>query len=168
MQRAVGNGNAPHPELESELRTEYAKIEPKIEQGTVTRAEADHLHSLEARAHGHTERGGLTSAAQSVAAKRERQASLSDGTINANRKGPTPVEQSHNAKEDNLHQVEVALRPKVTDEPEAVTKEDASLLQSREARAHGVVKKDSVAAEAQSLADKNNVENESVAVAVPN
>lgn len=36
------------------------------------------MHSLEARAYGHTERGGLTATAQSVVAKRERKASLSE------------------------------------------------------------------------------------------
>lgn len=80
MQRAVGHTNAPHPELEDELREEIAKIEPKVAEGTVTIEEANHLHSLEARAHGHTERGGITSLAQSVAAKRERQLSLSNGS----------------------------------------------------------------------------------------
>ncbi|KAF2187035.1 hypothetical protein K469DRAFT_570863, partial [Zopfia rhizophila CBS 207.26] len=71
MQKAIGHTNGPHPELEAELQHEYAKIEPKVEQGTVTKAEADRLHSLEARAHGHTEKGGLTAHAQSVVAKRE-------------------------------------------------------------------------------------------------
>lgn len=90
MQRAVGHTNAPHPELENELREEISKIEPKVAEGTVTIEEANHLHSLEARAHGHTERGGITSLAQSVAAKRERQLSLSSGsspTSNRSRAG---------------------------------------------------------------------------------
>ncbi|KAF2855402.1 hypothetical protein T440DRAFT_153776 [Plenodomus tracheiphilus IPT5] len=76
MQKAVGHTNPPHPEVEIELQEELAKVERKIEQGTVTKAEADRLHSLEARAHGHTEKGGITATAQSVAAKRERQLSL--------------------------------------------------------------------------------------------
>jgi hypothetical protein len=80
MQRAVGHTNAPHPELENEFREQICKIEPKVAEGTVTIEEANHLHSLEARAHGHTERGGITSLAQSVAAKRERQLSLSSGS----------------------------------------------------------------------------------------
>jgi hypothetical protein len=52
MQRALGSTNAPNPELEHELQQEYARIVHKVEQGTVTKAEADHLHSLEARVHG--------------------------------------------------------------------------------------------------------------------
>lgn len=79
MQKAIGHTNAPHPELEAELQQEYARIVPKVERGVVTKEEADHLHSLEARAHGHTERGGLTAIAQSVAARRERRCSVSSG-----------------------------------------------------------------------------------------
>ncbi|RMZ66867.1 hypothetical protein GMOD_00002242 [Pyrenophora seminiperda CCB06] len=80
MQKAVGYMNAPHPEVEAELQEEIAQIEPKIVQGTVTKAEADHLHSLEARAHGYTEKGGIAAAAQSIAAKRERKLSLSSAS----------------------------------------------------------------------------------------
>ncbi|KAL5408620.1 hypothetical protein PMIN04_011343 [Paraphaeosphaeria minitans] len=79
MQRAIGGPHAIQPELEPELQKELARIKPKIEEGT-TKTEADYLHSLEARAHGHTEKGGLTAKAQSIAAKRERALSLSDST----------------------------------------------------------------------------------------
>ncbi|PSN62942.1 hypothetical protein BS50DRAFT_558660 [Corynespora cassiicola Philippines] len=79
MQNAVGLRNRPHPELEKELQKEFAKLEPKVEHGTVTKAEANHLHSLEARAHGHAEKGGLTAHAQSIAAKRERKFTPSSG-----------------------------------------------------------------------------------------
>jgi hypothetical protein len=58
------------------LQEEYAKVEPKVAEGTVTIEEANHLHSLETRAHGHTEKGGLTAKAQSIATKRESQNSL--------------------------------------------------------------------------------------------
>lgn len=173
MQRAIGQTNAPHPELEAELKREFAKIESKVEQGIVTKKEADHLHSLEARAHGHTEKGGLTAIAQSVAAKRERALSLSDNTnsqvpttaVNSHAsaptstdpvdKGLTPEEQSARDKETNLKMAELTINPKVENEPEHITKEDASLVQSREHRAHGHVKKDSIAAEAMHYADKN-------------
>lgn len=162
MQKAVGHTNAPHPELEGELQEEYKKIEAKVEQGTVTKEEANHLHSLEARAHGHTERGGLTATAQSVAAKRERTLSLSEGSVHQDNSPPEASpnakarEQSHKDKEANLEHVVTVLRPKVENEPEKVTKEDAALLQSREARAHGSVEKCCVAAAAMSLADKND------------
>lgn len=98
MQKAIGHTNAPHPELEAELQQEYAKIVPKVERGVVTKAEADHLHSLEARAHGHTERGGFTAAAQSVA-KRDRQPSISNTSScersRNNSRAFTPPTQSH-------------------------------------------------------------------------
>ncbi|KAF1932083.1 uncharacterized protein M421DRAFT_54615 [Didymella exigua CBS 183.55] len=99
MQKAIGHTNAPHPELEAELQQEYAKIVPKVERGVVTKAEADHLHSLEARAHGHTERGGLTAIAQSVAARHERRSSVSSGgnivRSRANSRTFTPHKQPH-------------------------------------------------------------------------
>lgn len=94
MQRALGATHAPNPELEDELQAEIARIEPKVERGTVTKVEADHLHSLEARAHGHTEKGGTTAKAQSVVAKRERALSLSDST----NESQAHVDSSHTAK----------------------------------------------------------------------
>lgn len=89
MQRAMGLNAAPRSELEAELQEEVAKIEPKIAQGTVTKSEADHLHSLEARAHGRTEKGGITALAQSVVAKRERQLSQ-NGNDSGNATGGRP------------------------------------------------------------------------------
>lgn len=154
MQKVVGQHTAPHPELEPQLQKAYARIEPKIEQGTVTKAEADHLHSLEARAHGHTEKGGLTAIAQSVATKRERQLSLSsdsnNGRSRTNSRSMTPQEQSQHDKEVNLHKAEAIIQPKV--EQGTVTQEDANFLHSREMRAHGHTEKDGLAATAQSLA----------------
>jgi len=162
MQRAVGHTNAPHPELEVELQEEIAKIEPKVAEGTVTIEEANHLHSLEARVHGHTEKGGITSIAQSVAAKRERQLSLSGGSSpvgnrsRANSRALTPQEQSHRDKEANLHKAEATIKPKV--EQGTVTEADANLLHSRETRAHGQTEKDGLTASAQSLASKKRHE----------
>jgi hypothetical protein len=80
MQTALNHKNAPHPELEAELQQEYAQIQPEIERGTVSSAEAGHLHSLESRARGHTERGGLTAMAQSVAAKSGHQPPKNENT----------------------------------------------------------------------------------------
>ncbi|KAF2277512.1 uncharacterized protein EI97DRAFT_295516 [Westerdykella ornata] len=158
MRSALGIANAPHPELEPELHEEMAKIAPKVKQGTVTKAEADHLHSLEARAHGHTEKGGLTAAAQSIAAKRDRRQSISSGSNDqaaSDIRGLDAQEQSHRDRQENLDKVEAVLRPKIENEPEHVTKEDAAVLVSREQRAHNVVHKGSLAAQAQSLADRN-------------
>ena len=164
MQKAVGHASAPHPELEAELQEEIAKIEPKVAQGIVTKAEADHLHSLEARAHGHTEKGGITAIAQSVAAKRERQMSLSNGSspssgrsrANSKTFAVSSQEQSHRDKEANLHQAEDTVMPKI--EQGTVTRADADLLHSREARAHGHTDKGGLAATAQSLTSKKRTE----------
>ena len=55
LQKTVGadTAGASHPRLGKGLQQEIAKIEPKIESDTVTKEEADHLRSLEARAHRH-------------------------------------------------------------------------------------------------------------------
>jgi hypothetical protein len=156
MQKAVGLSNAPHPELEAELQEEIAKIKPKIDEGTVTIDEANHLHSLEARAHGHTEKSGFTSTAQSVAAKRERQLSFSsDSNLTSNRscansKTITPHGQSHHNKETNLCQVEAAIEHKI--EQGTITEANANLLHSRETRVNGRTDKNGMATSAQSLA----------------
>ncbi|KAL6711942.1 hypothetical protein ACN47E_002985 [Coniothyrium glycines] len=159
MQKSIGHANAPHPEVEAELHEEAAKIEPKIAQGTVTKAEADHLHSLEARAHGHTEKGGVASKAQSVAAKRERQLSLSNGSSplsgrsRANsRNFSLPHEQSRHDKEETLHRAEITIMPKI--EQGTVTQADANVLQLREMRAHGYIEKGSSLATAQAVAGR--------------
>jgi hypothetical protein len=147
MQKAVGHTNAPHPELEAELQQEYAKIVPKVERGVVTKAEADHLHSLEARAHGHTERGGITAIAQSVAARRERQASVSSGTGNvrsrANSKPSTPYKPALlNAEQTS---------PKIQGEPmrtadDSVGQQDIDGVHSQQQRTHGYPEKRKVSA----------------------
>ncbi|KAF1944152.1 hypothetical protein EJ02DRAFT_452759 [Clathrospora elynae] len=161
MQKAVGHTNAPHPEVEAELQEEIARIEPKISRGTVTKAEADRLHSLEARAHGHTEKGGIAAAAQSAVAKRERQLSLSSGSGSSPNSGrsransrtfTSPKQQSRQDKEDNLHQAEAAIKPKI--EQGTITEEDADNLHSLEMRAHGHVQKGGLSATAQSFVSR--------------
>ncbi|KAH7087215.1 hypothetical protein FB567DRAFT_560910 [Paraphoma chrysanthemicola] len=162
MQKAVGHTNAPHPELEIELQEEIAKIEPKVVEGTVTIEEANHLHSLEARAHGHTEKGGITSIAQSVAAKRERQLTLSSGSSPAstrsrgNSKTFTPQEQSHHAREASLHKVEDTIKPQLDEG--TVSEANANLLHSRKTRAQSKTDKGGLVASAQSLVSKKRTE----------
>jgi hypothetical protein len=117
MQRAVGHTDAPYPELEAELQGEIARIEPKVVEGTVTVEEANHLHFLEARTHGHTEKGGATSIAQSVATKHEYQLSLRSGSAPipsrscANSKTCWSEEQFNANNEANLHADNV-VKPK--------------------------------------------------------
>jgi len=141
------------PELEPQLQEAYARIEPKVEKGTVTKAEADYLHSLESRAHGHTEKGGLTAIAQSVVAKRECRLSLSSGSTNGrsrtNNKSLIPQEQSHRDKETNLYKPEAAIKPNT--EHSNATQADADVLHSREMRAHGHADRSGLTATTHSL-----------------
>jgi hypothetical protein len=166
MQKILGPINVPNPEVEAELQKEITKIEPKIAQGTVTKAEADRLHSLESRAHGHTEKGGITAAAQSVVAKRERQLSLSDssgafGSSNSEQSRPNDgsftshEQQSQHDREENLLQAKDSVKAKI--EEGTVTKAEAAKLQSLESRAHGGAMKGGIAATAQSTAAKHDV-----------
>ncbi|KAJ5059723.1 hypothetical protein PSV09DRAFT_2373231 [Bipolaris maydis] len=145
MQKALGNTNVLHPEVEDELQEEIARIEPKIAQGTVTKAEANRLHSLEARAHGHTEKGGITAAAQSVVARRERQLSPSGGPEALQPSDKQP----YHSKEENLRQVELPIRLKIQDG--TVMAAEANKLHSCEMRAHGHTEKGGLAATAQSV-----------------
>ena len=58
-------------------------------------------------------------------------------------------------REANLIEAEQEVVPKMQSDPEHVTEEDASLLRSRETRAHGVTEKGVVAATAQQMAAEN-------------
>lgn len=163
MQKAIGHTNAPHPELEAELQQEYAKIVPKVERGVVTKAEADRLHSLEARTHGHTERGGLTAIAQSVAARCERRASISsssgDVRSHANSRTFTPHKQLHHDTGMIASRVETET---VNIQNEDVTKCDVDHLRSsgqhspQDGRTSAVVPSTFSARRYQSFSDSTN------------
>ncbi|KNG46624.1 hypothetical protein DDE82_002162 [Stemphylium lycopersici] len=158
MQKAVGHNNAPQPEVEAKLQEEIAKIEPKIAQGTVTKAEADRLHSLEARAHGHTEKGGIAAAAQSVVARRERQLSLSgssgaisslnNGRSRANSRNFTaPHQQSQRDQEKSLDKAEVVDKSEIEQGANATT--GNATLNSGKTHAHEDAEKSELSATAQ-------------------
>jgi len=66
-----------------------------------------------------------------------------------------PAEQSQITKESNFQQAVDEVGQKMAKEPNSVTKEDASLLHSREQRAHGTTEKGGIAAQAHSLATDN-------------
>ena len=147
LQRTAGvnTAGASHPELE-ELQQVIAKIEPKVESGTVTKEE-----------------GGVTAHAQNVAAKKARSVSISTAketpTSSSNIQGHAgrfnPAEQSHEAKEVNFENVVAAIKPKFEKSSDMVTREDANFIHSREVRAHGATEKGGVVAQAMSLAAKN-------------
>ena len=138
-----------HLDKEKNFQEAVDVIEPKIINApeTVTKEDADLLHSREVRAHGVVEKGGITAQAQSLAAKNEK--------VNAAKE-----EKSHAAKEANFQEAVGIVEPKIANVPETVTEEDADLLHSREVRAHGETEKGGVTAFAQSLAAKNEQQSE--------
>jgi hypothetical protein len=80
-----------------------------------------------------------------------------DGHISGPARLP-PLIQSHLDKEQNFQDAIDLIEPKIINAPETITKEDANLLISREQGAHGVAEKGVIAAQAQSLAAKNELE----------
>ncbi|KAI5376149.1 hypothetical protein J4E82_005144 [Alternaria postmessia] len=176
LQKAVGHTNAPHPEVEAELQEEIAKIEHKIAQGTVNKTEADRLHSLEARAHGHTEKGGIAAAAQSVVAKRERQLSLSScsgsvsspiyGRSRANSRNFTsPQQQFCQERLNEFHHADMAIRPKT--EAEIATKSGTDKPHTLEVRANGGTAKSDTSAMRGSVASSRRSRANSKSITSP-
>ena len=125
-----------HLDKEKNFQDAVSAIEPKIANApdTVTKEDADLLHSREVRTHGGVEKDSVTAQARSLAAKNE---------------------QDQAAKEKNFQEAVDIIQPKIVNAPETVTKEDADLLHSREVRAHSVVEKGGITAVAQSFAAKN-------------
>lgn len=176
LQKAVGHTNAPHPEVEAELQEEIAKVEHKIAQGTVTKTEADRLHSLEARAHGHTEKGGIAAAAQSVVAKRERQLSLSSGSGSVSspiygrsransRNFTSPQQQFCQERLNEFHHADMAIRPKT--EAEIATKSGTDKPHSLEVRANGGTAKSDTSAMRGSVASSRRSRANSKSITSP-
>ena len=97
--------------------------------------------------------GGTTKG--STSAKMQSELSKAQNAGQAPSLGTDSISQSHNTKEANLEDAKAKVVPKMENDPEHVTKEDASLLRSRETRAHGVTEKGGVAATAQHLAAEN-------------
>lgn len=58
MQQATHRANAPHPELQAELQQEYARIVPKVERSTITKAESNASQNLKWQANGHAQPTG--------------------------------------------------------------------------------------------------------------
>lgn len=152
LQKTVGanTAGASRPELEEELQQEIAKIEPKVESGTVTKEEANHLRSRRL-----VPTDILRKAASLLMPKalqqRKLEASLSalPTTLRLtlqtwSRRRFDPAEQSHEAKEVDFESVVAAIKPKLEKSPDMVTREDANLIHSREVRAHGATEKGGV------------------------
>lgn len=106
-----------------------------------------------AKAEGGTTKGSTSAKMQSELTKSQN-ASTGVGS-GGGHPAVDPATQSQMDKEANLAEAQDRVVPKMENDPEHVTKEDASLLRSRETRAHGVTEKGGVAATAQHLAAEN-------------
>lgn len=104
-----------------------------------------------AKAEGGTTKGSKSAQMQSELTKAQN-AGSGQGTSTG---AADPTTQSQMEREANLSEAQEKVAPKMEKDPEHVTKEDASLLRSRETRAHGVTEKGGVAATAQHLAAEN-------------
>lgn len=155
-----GSGTTLAPQQQSQLDREANYNQAADQIGTkmannpsnITKEEADLLHSREHRAFGATEKGGIASQAQSLAAENagnKKTSSTNGGTA------LTPEQQSQQDREANFAQAADQVGSKMETDPKSVTKEDADLLHSREHKAHGITEKGRIASQAQSLVSEN-------------
>ncbi|KAL9124096.1 MAG: hypothetical protein Q9217_006537 [Psora testacea] len=130
---------------------------------SVTSEDASLLHSRESRARGGQQpsKGSLASQAQSLAAANETGATphaamgaSTTGTDNT-RVDLTPEEQSRLDRGANYEQQADKVATKMETNPEAVTKEDANTMHSREQRAFGTTEKGGLASKAQKQVAEN-------------
>lgn len=83
-------------------------------------------------------------------------AAVNEGDAKVPSKGEMdPATQSAVDRVENFEKAAEQVAPKMASAPEQVTKEDASLLHSREQRAFGYTSKGAVASQAHSMASKN-------------
>lgn len=104
-----------------------------------------------AKAEGGTTQGSTPAQMQSEIIKAQNAGSGQGGPFES----VDPTTRSEMDRETNLIDAEQEMVPKMQNDPEHVTKEDASLLRSRETRAHGVTEKGGIAATAQHMAAEN-------------
>lgn len=103
------------------------------------------------KAEGGTTQGSTSAQMQSEITKAQNAGSGQGGPSES----VDPTTRSQTDRETNLIDAEQEMVPKMQNDPEHVTKEDASLLRSRETRAHGVTEKGGIAATAQHMAAEN-------------
>lgn len=121
--------------------------------GSSNKSAAGQMISDVAKAEGGTTKGSTSAKMQSELSKAQN-ASASVGS-GSGAGSVDPATQSQIDKEANLAEAQDRVVPKMEHEPEHVTKEDASLLRSRETRAHAATEKGGVTATAQHLAAEN-------------
>ena len=121
--------------------------------GSSNKSAAGEVISNVAKAEGGTTKGSTSAKMQSELTKAQ---NASAGVGSGSGAGAVDsATQSQMDKEANLAEAQDLVVPKMEHEPEHVTKEDASLLRSREVRAHGATEKGGVAATAQHQAAEN-------------
>ncbi|KAL8805267.1 MAG: hypothetical protein Q9182_002035 [Xanthomendoza sp. 2 TL-2023] len=117
---------------------------------SITRDEANTLHSLEQRAFGTTEKGGLVSQAHHQVAENE------GATTTGSNAAPTdPNVQSQIDRQGNFEETATQVGSKLANEPQNITKGDADAMHSREHRAQGYTEKGGLAAQAQHQVAEN-------------
>jgi hypothetical protein len=116
--------------------------------------DAAYIHSREARATGQANpsKGSITSKAESLAAANEGRVNASTAPSGSS----NPAEQSASDRLKNFQRASQEVGSKMASSPDAVTKDDANLLHSREHRAFGATSKGGIASQAQSLASEKD------------
>ncbi|KAL8809073.1 MAG: hypothetical protein Q9223_005658 [Gallowayella weberi] len=129
-----------------------SKVGDKLanDPSSITKDEADTLHSREQRAFGATEKGGLASQAQHQVAENE-----GATTTRSNAAPINPNVQSQVDRQHNYEDVAAQVGSKLANEPQNITKGEADLMHSREHRAQGYTEKGGLAAEAQHQVAEN-------------
>lgn len=152
---AKAEGGPSKGSASAQMQSEVAKAR-NAEQGNTsaggnTKSAAGQMISDVAKAEGGTTKGSTSAKMQSELTNAQNATSgqgASNGQVD-------PTTQSHMDREANLQDAEQKVVPKMENDPEHVTKDEANLLRSRETRAHGVTEKGGVAATAQHLAAEN-------------
>jgi hypothetical protein len=123
-------------------------MRPKVEADTTTKPETDHPESLQVPTNGGTEKSGTAARHGSNA---------SNGRTHVNSKSiASPGEQSRRNKNENLHNTEATIKPKL--ENGTVIQAGADTLHSREMRAHDNTEKGGLSATAQSFVSRRRQE----------
>ena len=128
---------------------------------TVTTDDARYVKSRESRAQGGGQpaKGSIGAQAESVASANEAGTASQyhpTATVGNATGGLDSATQSQLDREGNYVEAADKIGTKMANDPGQVTQEDASLMHSREVRAHGGAEAGGMAAKAESLASKND------------
>ena len=153
---AKAEGGPSKGSASAQMQSEVAKAR-NAEQGPAPtgnntgKSAAGQMISEVAQAEGGTTKGSTSAKMQSELTKAQNATIGQGGTTGT----ADPGTQSQLDREANFQDAQDKVVPKMQNDPEHVSREDASLLRSRETRAHGVTEKGGVAATVQHLAAEN-------------